>query len=336
MLKSYDRVKIYLDKFDKYYNGFLDSGIYDSIIDFRYYVLEQLNISFGSKDTLFDIHDVSDCNTITTMKQKIRDIDRINHIPTNDTEVRRFLYIIDKLNYNIYTLTIQDKCKLSYYSPYTSKIISSQKFSSIVKRSNVEIYYCVIKGKYRNYNRINILPKENVRVLRINNYDIAELVNSKNQLPSSTAIYNLNYGNMQFLPKSSIHIEFDFNDNSLTSVNEVFDKSGYCIARQRLNLKHRLKNFVIDKFYRSSTIDNINFLIDKHNLLIEKANNLPLTKEKDLLEPLYTLIENIHLSLKHHNIVPISEFNVYMEYLDGMELIHKINQRASYTPLPHI
>ena len=101
MLKSYDRVKIYLDKFDKYYNEFVDSGIYDSIIDFRYYVLEQLNISFGSKDTLFDIHDVSDCNTITTMKQKIRDIDRINHIPTNDTDVRRFLYIIDKLNYSI-------------------------------------------------------------------------------------------------------------------------------------------------------------------------------------------------------------------------------------------
>ena len=141
---------------------------------------------------------------------------------------------------------------------------------------------------------------------------------------------------MQFLQKSSIHTEFDFSDNSLTSVDEVFDKSGYCVAKQRLNLKHRLKNFVIDKFYRSSTIDNVNFLIDKHNLLIEKANNLPLTKEKNLLEPLYTLIENIHLSLKHHNIVPISEFHVYTEYLEGMELIRKINQHASYTPLPHI
>ena len=122
MLKSYDRVKIYLDKFDKYYNEFLDSYIYESLIDFRTYAIKELNISFGSKDTLFDIHDVSDCNTVTTMKQKIRDIDRINHIPTNDTDVRRFLYIIDKLNYNIYTLTIQDKCKLSYYSLYTNDI----------------------------------------------------------------------------------------------------------------------------------------------------------------------------------------------------------------------
>ena len=80
MLKSYDRVKIYLDKFDKYYNEFV--ALSTSLTNFRAYVLEQLNISFGSKDTLFDIHDVSDCNTITTMKQKIRDIDRINHIPT--------------------------------------------------------------------------------------------------------------------------------------------------------------------------------------------------------------------------------------------------------------
>lgn len=335
MLKSYDRVKIYLDKFDKYYNEFLDSATY-TLTNFRAYVLEQLNISFGSKDTLFDIHDVSDCNTITTMKQKIRDIDRINHIPTNDINVRRFLYIIDKLNCNISTLTIQDKCKLSYYSTYTTGNISSQKFSSIVKRSNVEVYYCVIKGKYRNYNRINILSKENVRVLRINNRDIAELVNSKNQLPSSTAIYNLNYGNMQFLQKSSVPIEFDFNDNSLTSVDEIFDKSGYCVARQRLNLKHRLKNFVIDKFYSSSTIDNVNFLIDKYNLLIEKANNLPLTKEMNLLEPLYTIIGHMYQSLKYYNIVPISEFHVYTEYLEGMELIRKINQHASYTPLPHI